>query len=175
MRIEDTDTKREVKEATSSLASALEMYGVNYDEGVDLSGDNFGNYGPYYQSQRKDIYQAYIKKLLEEGKAYVCFTTSEELDEIRKHQEIAGARLGYYGKWAKSRNLPIEVVEEKVNAGVPFVIRLKSNGNYDKKITIKDVLRGPIDFHENDLDVVIMKADGLPTYHFAHEIGRAHV
>lgn len=180
LRIEDTDTKREVEGATALIASSIRAYGIIPDEGVDVEGMEHGSYGPYCQSERKLIYQAYIKKLLEEGKAYPCFSTPEELEEIRKHQELSGARLGYYGKWAKSRNLPKELVEEKINAGEKFVIRFKSEGVYDNKITISDLSKGKRDFPENDLDIVIMKSDGLPTYHFAHIVddhlmGTTHV
>ena len=170
LRIEDTDTKREVEGAADLFINSLNMYDINPNEGAGLNGSDIGEYGPYRQSQRKEIYQSYIKELLIAGKAYVCFTTSEELDEIRKHQEVTSARMGYYGKWAKSRNLPVEIVEEKLNAGDEYVIRLKSDGDYNKKITIKDNSKGSIDFPENDLDVVIMKKDKLPTYHFAHVV-----
>lgn len=180
LRIEDTDTKREVKEATALIVKSLETYGLKPDEGVDENGISYGAYGPYIQSQRKEIYQAYVKRLVMEGKAYPCFATTEELDEMRKQQEKEGLRPGYYGKWAKYRNLTEEQIEEKLNQGLPYIFRFKSPGDYEKKIAIKDVLRGETIFPENDIDVVIMKSDGLPTYHFAHVIddhlmGTTHV
>ena len=118
--------------------------------------------------------------MLEQGKAYPCFATTEELDELRKKQELSGARPGYYSHWAKYRNLSATQILEKLDAGIPFVIRFKSEGNYNNKIVIQDGLKGKINFPENDLDVVIMKSDGLPTYHFAHVIddtlmGTTHV
>ncbi len=180
LRIEDTDTKREVEGATELICSSLANYGIKADEGFDASGHEIGSYGPYKQSERKEIYQAYIKQMLSDGRAYPCFATQEELDELRKNQELSGARPGYYGRYAKYRDLSPEKIEEKLDAGIPFVIRFKSNGSYNNKIVIQDGLKGKINFPENDLDVVIMKSDGLPTYHFAHVIddylmGTTHV
>ncbi len=180
LRIEDTDTKREVEGATKLICSSLSNYNILPDEGIDSNGQEFGDYGPYKQSERKSIYQAFIKYMLEQGKAYPCFATTEELDELRKKQELSGARPGYYSHWAKYRNLSETQILEKLDAGIPFVIRFKSEGNYNNKIVIQDGLKGKINFPENDLDVVIMKSDGLPTYHFAHVIddtlmGTTHV
>lgn len=180
LRIEDTDTKREVEGATELICSSLANYGITADEGFDANGNEIGSYGPYKQSERKEIYQAYIKQMLADGRAYPCFATQEELDELRKNQELSGARPGYYGRYAKYRDLSPEKMEEKLDAGIPFVIRFKSNGSYNNKIVIQDGLKGKINFPENDLDVVIMKSDGLPTYHFAHVIddylmGTTHV
>lgn len=180
LRIEDTDTKREVEGATELICSSLANYGIKADEGFDANGNEIGSYGPYKQSERKEIYQAYIKQMLSDGRAYPCFATQEELDELRKNQELSGARPGYYGRYAKYRDLSPEKIEEKLDAGIPFVIRFKSNGSYNNKIVIQDGLKGKINFPENDLDVVIMKSDGLPTYHFAHVIddylmGTTHV
>ena len=180
LRIEDTDTKREVEGATAVIYSSLAEYGLKVDEGFAGNGDEIGAYGPYRQSDRKEIYQAYIKHMLEIGKAYPCFATQEELETLRKTQEASGARPGYYGRWAKYRDYPVEKIEEKIDAGVPYVIRFKSNGNYNNKIVIQDGLKGKINFPENDLDIVIMKSDGLPTYHFAHAVddhlmGTTHV
>ena len=180
LRIEDTDKKREIEDAIQLIIKTLYFYGVIPDEGFNLDSVEKGEYGPYQQSFRKLIYQAYVKKLLDEGKAYPCFLSVEELENIRKEQEISGDRPGYYGKWAKSRELTEPEEKQKIDAGIPFVIRFKSNGNYNKKIRIKDYLKGEREFPENDLDVVIMKADGLPTYHFAHVIddhlmGTTHV
>lgn len=180
LRIEDTDTKREVEGATELICSSLANYDIIPDEGFDATGREFGDYAPYKQSARKEIYQTYIKKMLETGLAYPCFATPEELEKIRHEQEVSGARPGYYGRWAKYRDYPIEKVEEKLASGTPFVIRFKSNGSYNNKVVIQDGLKGKINFPENDLDIVIMKSDGLPTYHFAHVIddylmGTTHV
>jgi len=180
LRIEDTDTKREVEGATELICRSLSQYGIVPDEGFDGNGNEIGAYGPYRQSDRKLIYQAYIKHMLETGKAYPCFATAEELDALRKQQEACGSRPGYYGRWAKWRDLDEAKVEEKLAAGVPYVIRFRSQGSYNNKIVIQDGLKGKINFPENDLDIVIMKSDGLPTYHFAHVIddhlmGTTHV
>ncbi len=170
LRVEDTDTKREVEGATELMCKSLADFGIVADEGFDGNGNEIGNYGPYKQSMRKDIYHAYIKHFLEIGKAYVCFATPEELDLIRKEQEVKGVRPGYYGQYAKYRNYPTEEVERRINEGDSFVIRFKSPGNYEKKIICSDGLKGKVTFPENDLDIVIMKGDWLPTYHFAHVI-----
>ena len=132
--------------------------------------EEIGNYGPYKQSARKDIYQAYAKHLIAQGKAYPCFCTPEELEEIRQKQETAKLRTGYYGVWAKYRNLSVEEAAEKIKEGIPYIIRFKSMGREDRKIKHKDLIKGNIEFPENDQDIVIIKADGLPTYHFAHVI-----
>ncbi len=165
VRIEDTDQKREVENGVEGILKALDDYDVSPDETIGK-----GEYGPYLQSERKDIYESYAKKLLEEGKAYPCFCSTEELDKIRADQESAKERTGYYGKWAKYRNMPIDMAIEKIKNGDPYIIRLKSPGNPDKKIKHKDVIKGNIDMPENDQDIVIIKSDGLPTYHFAHVI-----
>ena len=170
VRIEDTDQKREVENGAQEIIKAFEEYGLSPDETVNLDGTDRGNYGPYVQSKRKDIYQSYAKKLLAEGKAYPCFCSSEELEKIRENQTKAMERTGYYGKWAKCRNMPIDMAAEKIKNGDPYIIRLKSPGNPDKKIKHKDIIKGNIDFPENDQDIVIIKSDGLPTYHFAHAV-----
>jgi glutamyl-tRNA synthetase len=165
VRIEDTDQKRKIENGVEEILGAYKDYDLYPDETVGC-----GEYGPYIQSERKDIYQSYAKKLIEEGKAYPCFCTPEELEEIRSNQEKAKERTGYYGKWTKCRNMPIDMAAEKIKAGVPYIIRFKSPGNPDKKIKHKDVIKGNIDFPENDQDIVIIKSDGLPTYHFAHVV-----
>ena len=165
VRIEDTDQKRKIENGVEEILGAYKDYDLYPDETVGK-----GNYGPYVQSERKEIYQSYAKKLLEEGNAYPCFCSPEELDQIRENQTKAQERTGYYGKWAKCRNMPIDMAAEKIKAGVPYIIRFKSPGNPDKKIKHKDVIKGNIDFPENDQDVVIIKSDGLPTYHFAHAV-----
>ena len=170
LRIEDTDQKRQIPGATELIASSLDSYGLKIDEGVCPDMRQKGAYGPYIQSQRKEIYQAYVKKLVEEGKAYPCFCTSEDMDALRKQQEASGARPGYHGQWTKCRYLSEEDAIRKVKEGIPYVIRFKSEGDYNRRIVIEDVLRGKRDFPENDLDIVLLKSDGLPTYHFAHVV-----
>ena len=170
VRIEDTDQKREVENGANQILQALKDYDVSPDETVLEDGTDLGNYGPYVQSKRKEIYESYAKKLIEEGKAYPCFCSQEDLDEIRSNQEKAKERTGYYGKWTKCRNMPIDLAVEKIKNGESYIIRMKSPGNPDKKIKHKDVIKGNIDFPENDQDIVIIKSDGLPTYHFAHAI-----
>ena len=165
VRIEDTDQKREVENGVEQILQALKDYDVSPDETIGK-----GEYGPYLQSERKEIYESYAKKLLEEGKAYPCFCSAEQLEKIRQDQEKAKERTGYYGKWTKCRNMPIDMAIEKIKNGDPYIIRLKSPGNPDKKIKHKDVIKGGIDFPENDQDIVIIKSDGLPTYHFAHAV-----
>ena len=170
VRIEDTDQKRKIENGAEEIISAFEDYGIEPDEYLKLDGTEKGNYGPYVQSKRGEIYKSYAKKLIEEGKAYPCFCSPEELDQIRSNQEKAKERTGYFGKWAKCRNMPIDMACEKIKAGDPYIIRFKSPGNPEKKIKHKDVIKGNIDFPENDQDIVIIKSDGLPTYHFAHAV-----
>ena len=170
LRIEDTDQKREIENGTSQIVDSLKDFGINPDEGMIGENLDKGNYGPYKQSQRKDIYQAYAKSLIRRGLAYPCFCTTQELDEIREKQETAKIRPGYYGIWAKYRNLPIDEAAEKIKTGEAYIIRFKSQGREDRRIKHKDVIKGNIEFPENDQDIVIIKADGLPTYHFAHAV-----
>ena len=168
LRIEDTDQKREVENGVSGIIESLKSFDMSPDEGMISDNEEIGNYGPYRQSLRKEIYQSYAKYMLEQGKAYPCFATPEELEEMRAKQEAAKVRTGYYGVWAKYRNLSVEEAAEKIKNGEPYIIRFKSPGREDRKIKHKDVIKGNVDFPENDQDVVIIKADGLPTYHFAH-------
>lgn len=180
LRIEDTDTKREIEGATDLIIRSLGEYGLVVDEGPVNENEETGAYGPYTQSKRKDIYQAYVKQLLEKGLAYPCFCTEEEIEAMRERQTKAGGRPGYYGLWARDRNLTEEQVKANLDAGKPFVIRFKSPGKYINKIAVEDILRGKRFFPENDLDIVILKSDGLPTYHFAHIVddhlmGTTHV
>ena len=170
LRVEDTDQKREVENGVTGIVNSLKDFDMEPDEGMISDTEEIGNYGPYKQSLRKDIYQSYAKYLLEQGKAYPCFATQEELDEMRAKQEAAKVRTGYYGVWAKYRNLSLDEMAEKINAGVPYIIRFKSLGREDRKIKHKDLIKGNVDFPENDQDIVIIKSDGLPTYHFAHAI-----
>ena len=170
LRVEDTDQKREVENGVTGIVNSLKDFDMAPDEGMISDTEEIGNYGPYKQSLRKEIYQAYAKYMLEQGKAYPCFCTTEDLEEIRNKQETAKLRTGYYGAWAKCRNLSVEEMAEKIKAGEPYIIRFKSPGREDRKIKHKDVIKGNVDFPENDQDIVIIKADGLPTYHFAHAV-----
>lgn len=168
LRIEDTDQKREVENGTREIVESLTNFGVSPDEGMISETESKGNYGPYKQSQRQEIYQAYAKYAIAQGKAYPCFCTPEQNEEIRNKQEAAKIRPGYYGVWAKCRNLTLEEMAEKIKAGEKYIIRFKSPGREDRKIQHHDIIKGKVDFPENDQDIVIIKADGLPTYHFAH-------
>ena len=168
LRIEDTDQKREVEGGVKQIIEALKSFDLEPDEGMISETEWKGNYGPYKQSMRKDIYQSFAKHMLEMGKAYPAFDTPEELEEMRARQEASKLRTGYYGVWAKYRNLPLEEAAKKIKSGVPYIIRFKSNGREDRKIKHKDIIKGNVTFPENDQDIVIIKADGLPTYHFAH-------
>ncbi len=170
LRIEDTDQKREVENGVTGIIESLKDFNLIPDEGMINETEELGNYGPYKQSLRKDIYQSYAKYLLEQGKAYPCFCTTEEVEQIRQKQEAAKIRPGYYGVWAKCRNLTVEEMANKIRNGEDYIIRLKSPGNEEKKIKHHDLIKGNVDFPENDQDIVIIKADGLPTYHFAHAI-----
>ena len=170
LRIEDTDQKREIENGVTGIVKSLQDFDMSPDEGQISEDKEIGNYGPYKQSNRKEIYEAYAKYMISMGKAYPCFATAEELDEMRKTQEAAKVRPGYYGVWAKYRNLPIDEAIEKIKAGIPYIIRFRSPGREDRRIKHKDVIKGNVDFPENDQDIVIIKADGLPTYHFAHVV-----
>jgi len=170
LRVEDTDQKREIENGVTGIVSSLQDFDMGPDEGQISETEEIGNYGPYKQSDRKEIYEAYAKYMISIGKAYPCFASSEELDEMRAKQEAAKVRPGYYGVWAKYRNLSIEEASERIKAGDPYIIRFKSPGREDRKIKHKDVIKGNVDFPENDQDIVIIKADGLPTYHFAHAV-----
>ena len=167
VRIEDTDQKREVENAAEQIMENLRDFDLLPDESIWTPEKA---YGPYRQSERKEIYQAYAKSLIEKGLAYPCFCTPEDLEQIRSNQEAAKERTGYYGKWTKCRNMPIDMAYEKIKNGDPYIIRFRSNGNPDRKIKHKDVIKGNIDMPENDQDIVIIKSDGLPTFHLAHAI-----
>ena len=170
LRIEDTDQKRKIENGVEQIIDALKKFDFVPDEGMISENESRGDYGPYKQSQRKEIYDAFAKYLIEQGRAYPCFATPEEIEEIRKKQEAAGLRTGFYGVWAKYRNLPVDEAIERIKNGESFVIRLRSNGREDRKIKVKDSVRGHIEFPENDQDAVLIKADGLPVYHFAHVV-----
>ena len=180
LRIEDTDQKREVENGVIGIVSSLKDFDIIPDEGMISETEEKGDYGPYKQSERKEIYQAYAKYMIEQGKAYPCFCSTEEIEEIRQKQEAAKIRPGYYGVWAKCRHLTLEEMAEKIKSGEKYIIRLKSPGREDRKIKHKDLIKGNVEFPENDQDIVIIKADGLPTYHFAHAVddhlmGTTHV
>jgi len=168
VRIEDTDQKREIEGGITQIIQSLKDFDIEANEGMINEIEYKGEYGPYRQSIRKDIYQAYAKYMIELGKAYPCFATPEELEEMREKQRAAKIRTGYYGVWAKYRNLSLEEMAEKIKAGVPYIVRFKSPGREDRKIKHKDIIKGNVEFPENDIDEVIIKSDGLPTYHFAH-------
>lgn len=168
LRIEDTDKKREVENGVTGIIRDLKNFGVIIDEGMTSENEWIGNYGPYIQSSRKEIYQTFAKYLILNDLAYPCFCTEEDLENIRKEQETVKDRLGYYGKWARDRYLSKEDVINKINNGEKYVIRLKSPGKFENKVIYDDVVKGKLELPENDLDIVIIKGDGLPTYHFAH-------
>ena len=179
LRIEDTDHKREVEGAEADIIKVLATYGINYDEGVTLDGQK-GDYGPYRQSERNDIYHAYAKDLVKRGLAYPCFCTADQLAADREKQTEAKQTTGYYGEWAHCRDLPIETVEANLKAGMPFVLRLRSSGSEEHKLKFNDLIKGTIDITENFIDHVIIKSDGTPPYHFAHPVddhlmGTTHV
>lgn len=169
LRIEDTDLKRKVDGAVESVIRSLKYFGINFDEGAEIES-KLNVYGPYYQRQRAEIYRAYAKRLIEQGLAYPCFCTEEELDAVREEQNAQKLTTGYYGKYAKCRNLTEEQIYANLAAGKPYVIRLKSQGDVNVKHPFKDAIKGEITVTENDQDVVIIKSDGIPTYHFAHAI-----
>ncbi len=179
LRIEDTDKKREVEGSIEGIVQALDYFGIHYDEGVTSAGET-GDYGPYKQSDRAEIYRVFIKHLVEQNLAYPCFCDTETLQDIRNAQQSHNEMTGYYGKWAIHRSFTLEQVQEELAKGKPFVVRLKSPDSLEHKIRYTDLVKGDIELPENDQDIVIMKADGIPTYHFAHAVddflmGTTHV
>ncbi len=170
LRIEDTDKKREVEHGVDKILEGLKEFGIKIDEGFVDFDKEIGAYGPYKQSERAEIYQTFAKKLVEEGKAYPCFCTEDELSAIREVQEKEKILPGYHSQFAKCRNLTPEQIEENIKKGMPYVIRLKSPGSPEKRISFKDGIRGNIEMPENIVDIVVLKSDGIPTYHFAHAI-----
>ena len=170
LRNEDTDSTREVNDATKLIMKTLKEYEILPDE-YEYENEIVGNYGPYVQSERKEIYHAFIKRLIEIGRAYPCFCRKEELDSMRKRQEERKKRTGYYGVYAKCKKLSVEEQIERIKNGEPYVIRFRSKGNFDNKIPFVDLGKGKLSLSENDIDDVIMKSDNmLPTYHFAHVV-----
>ncbi len=170
LRIEDTDQKREVEGGIDSIVNAINMLGLKYNEGVLSNDKQSGDYGPYIQSERKEIYDTFIKYLIEQGMAYPCFCDATELEEIRNKQKETKDRIGYYGQYAKCRQLNNEERARKIKEGIPYTIRLKSTGDYNKKIQFKDLVKGKVTFPENDQDIVLIKSNGIPVYHFAHVV-----
>ena len=168
LRIEDTDLKRRVDGAVEAVIEALKYFDIRFDEGAGIGGDD--TYAPWYQRQRAEIYRAYVKDLLRRGRAYPCFCTEEELAALREQQVANKEVTGYYGKYAKWRDAPEAEVNAALDAGKPYVIRLKSMGDAARKFTFHDEIKGDVTVQENDQDVVILKSDGIPTYHFAHAV-----
>lgn len=169
LRIEDTDEKRKVDGAVESVIRSLNYFGLKFDEGAEINSP-LNNYGPYYQRRRAKIYRSFAKKLIAQGLAYPCFCSAEELDAVREKQTQNKETTGYYGAYAKCRTLTESEIYENLKNNKPFVIRLKSQGNIENKFTFNDAIKGDITVTENDQDVVILKSDGIPTYHFAHAI-----
>lgn len=179
LRIEDTDTKRTVENGINEIIESLDKFGITFDEGVTKDGET-GEYGPYIQSKREDIYKAFAKKLIIEDKAYPCFCSHEEVEHIKEVQAKNKEQIGYYGRWAKCRKLTMEDVIEKINNGEKYIIRLKSRGNINHRVKFRDEIVGKMEIPQNNLDIPIIKSDGLPTYHFAHAVddhlmGTTHV
>ena len=169
LRVEDTDAKREIPGAVEVLIESLKHYGIHFDEGATIDGDN-GSYGPYRQRQRAGIYHVYAKKLVEEGKAYPCFCTEEELAAMREKQEAAKETTGYYGSYAIWRDRPIEDIQAELAAGHPWVLRFRSTGDVSRQFKFNDLVKGELTVTENNIDQVLLKSDGIPTYHFAHAV-----
>ena len=169
-RIEDTDKKREVEGGIADIIGGLNRFGIAIDEGF-ISGDSEkGEYGPYKQSMRGEIYRCFAKDLIKRGLAYPCFCTADELSKMREEQEKLKVRTGYHGEWARHRNITYSEAKALIDAGKPFVIRLRSGGSESRRVVFDDVIKGKIEMPENDEDFVILKSDGIPTYHFAHAV-----
>lgn len=170
LRIEDTDTKRTVEWATELITKVFNDYNILIDEWINSKEEDFGEYWPYFQSKRKFIYDVFIKDLFLKWSVYPCFCTHEELQKVSELQKELKIRPWYYWKWAKWRNATEDDVLKELKAWTPYVLRFRSNWDYNKKITLIDELKWKIVFPDNDLDIVIRKQDWLPTYHFAHII-----
>ncbi|KAG1649045.1 Glutamate--tRNA ligase [Nymphon striatum] len=180
LRLEDTDKSREVEGASEFIIQSLDRYGIKIDEGPTLSGQERGSHGPYVQSCRRKIYQSFAKHLLLQGKAYPCFSTRDELESARKEQAKLGVRTGYYGSWATWRDANDQAISNAIRARLPWVLRFRSDGDHSKKTSFEDCIFGQREMAENDQDIVILKNDGMPTYHFAHVVddylmGTTHV
>lgn len=170
LRIEDTDKKREIENGVSLIVKGLNDFGITMDEGMLTETEEKGSYGPYIQSARREIYQCFVKELVKKGLAYPCFMSEEELAKIREEQEAKKELPGIYGEHAKFRNITVEEAKKRIDAGEEYVVRLNSPGQPDKRIKFKDVIKGEIEMPENIIDVVLLKKDGIPTYHFAHTV-----
>ena len=169
LRVEDTDAKREVPGAVEVLINTLKHYGIQFDEGATIDGDS-GEYGPYRQRQRAAIYHVYAKKLVSEGQAYPCFCTEAELAAMREQQEANKETTGYYGKYAMWRDRSLEEIRAQLDAGNPWVLRFRSTGSIENQFKFDDLVKGKLTITENDVDHVLLKSDGIPTYHFAHAV-----
>ena len=169
LRVEDTDAKREVAGAVDVLIDTLKHYGISFDEGYTRDGDS-GNYGPYRQRQRAFLYHVYAKKLVSEGLAYPCFCTESELSAMREQQEANKENTGYYGKYAMWRDRSMEDIQAQLAAGNPWVLRFRSTGSIENQFKFDDLVKGKLTITENDIDHVLLKSDGIPTYHFAHAV-----
>lgn len=169
IRLEDTDSKREVEGSAGKLIDQLEKFNILPNEGF-LGKEEKGIYGPYKQSLRRDIYRTVIKQMIIDDLAYPCFATPEDLEKLREEQTALKEITGYYGKYAIYRNLSVEEAYNKIKNNEPYVIRFKSKGDHNNKIKVKDMIRGELELTQNDQDIVILKSDGLPTYHFAHVV-----
>lgn len=169
-RIEDTDKKREIEGGIEDIIDGLNRFGISIDEGFVSGTTEKGDYGPYQQSRRAEIYQTFAKELIKQGLAYPCFCSAEDLESVRAVQEAEKLRTGYYGKYAKHRNITYEEAKALIDEGKPFVVRLKSPGSEENKVVFEDTIKGKIEMPENDEDFVLLKSDGIPTYHFAHAV-----
>ena len=169
LRVEDTDAKREVPGAVEVLINSLKHYNISFDEGATIEGDN-GAYGPYRQRQRAAIYHVFAKQLVQQGMAYPCFCTEEDLNAIRELQEANKENFGYYGKYAMWRDRPMEEIRAQIDAGNPWVLRFRSTGSIENQFKFDDLVKGKLTITENDIDHVLLKSDGIPTYHFAHAV-----
>jgi len=170
LRIEDTDKKREVENGTRDLITQMRAFNIINDEGVTSETEEIGNYGPYKQSEREYIYKVCAKELIRRGRAYPCFCSADELNKLREAQEKNKQIPGYYGTYARCRNYSVEEQIEKIKSGHDYVVRFRSLGSHMRKVKVHDIIRGKIEMAENDQDIVIIKSDGLPTYHFAHAV-----
>lgn len=170
LRIEDTDKNREVENGVSLIVNGLNEFGISFDEGMLNEEEERGDYGPYMQSKRLDIYHVFAKDLVEKGYAYPCFLSEEELEDIRKKQTELGVRTGCYCDWAKWKDASFNEISEKLNKGEKYVIRLNSTGDFERTFELTDLVKGRVTLHQNDMNAVLLKSDGFPTYHFAHPI-----
>ena len=170
LRIEDTDDKRKVEGAEEIIISVLKYFGIEFDQGAGIHSPESDVYGPYYQRQRADIYHVYAKDLVARGLAYPCFCTEEEIADMKEKQKEQNVITGYHTTWARCRDLSYEEVEKRIKEGQPYVLRLRSQGEDGREIIFRDQIRGSVKFPENIMDIVLLKRDGIPTYHFAHAI-----